>query len=447
MAAFSATLPLTTFVSAATSIAAIATPVAPAALGMLRLSGPLSAKVFPDLIDRPRQAVVKKYRTLEGQLIDQIVAVFYPAQSSFTGEATLELTAHGNPFILGKILADLLARGFVLAQPGEFTRRAFLNGRIDLTQAEAIAELIAAQSDRALTSAHRQLAGELGARLKDFSQELISLIAAVEATIDFPEEDVPAHLPPAQKFEALLTQLSALQRTHRAHTLTFRGARVALVGAPNAGKSSLFNALLNHARALVSPIAGTTRDYLEATLTLEGHLVTLIDTAGLNTAAEKQSLESLGIEKTREQLATADVVVFVYDGTLPAPALPAGLDPQTTLIVANKSDLSGFRGGAHIHASATTPTGVQALRQALIQRLTQLMPGADTLMVSARHAAALEHVLAQISSALELLQKKSEPSLIAHHLHSALHHLGEILGRFDNEQILDSLFNQFCIGK
>lgn len=429
--------------SAATSIVAIATPVAPSALGMLRCSGPLSADIFPGL--SPRTATLKNYLSSSGQFLDQVVAVYFPQNNSFTGEASLEISCHGNPFILQKILEDLLSRGFTLAGPGEFTRRAFVNGKLDLTQAEAIASLISAQSDRALESAHRQLAGELGALMRKFSEELISLIAAVEATIDFPEEDVPSHLPAAQRFTSLITQLTSLQRTHRAHTLTFQGARVVLIGAPNAGKSSLFNSLLEHQRALVSPIAGTTRDYLEARLPLGPHLITLVDTAGLNTSAQEKSIEALGIQKTREQLSTADIILFVYDGT--QPALPAGLDASRTLIIANKSDLPGFEAHSNIPACATSAAGVEALRAALISRLDALMPASDTLMVSARHAQALAEVLSQLSSALSLLDKKSEPSLIAHHLHSALHHLGEILGTFDNERILDSLFNQFCIGK
>ncbi len=433
--------------STPTSICAIATPVAPAALGMIRASGHLCAHIFPGLT--PRVATVRSYTTLAGQFLDQIVAVYFADKKSFTGEASLEITCHGNPFILQKILEDLLARGFTLAQPGEFTRRAFLNGKLDLTQAEAIASLIAAQSDRALESAHRQLAGELGDTLRKFSEQLISLIAAVEATIDFPEEDVPAHLPASEKFNTLITQLSALQRTHRAHTLTFQGARIALIGAPNAGKSSLFNSLLARERALVSPIAGTTRDYLEARLNLGPHLVTLVDTAGLNPATDAQSIEALGIQKTHEQLSTADLILFIFDGTQPAPPLPTSLDASRTLQVANKSDLKNFhaQNSPTLSVSATSGAGLDALRAEIISRLNSLMPAADALMVSSRHAAALTEVLAQISSALSLLEKKAEPSLIAHHLHSALHHLGEILGTFDNEKILDSLFNQFCIGK
>ena len=283
----------------------------------------------------------------------------------------------------------------------------------------------------------------------------------MEATIDFPEEDVPSHLPPQENFTRLIDSLSALRRTQHAHRLTFQGARIALVGAPNAGKSSLFNALVGHDRAIVSPIAGTTRDYISTQLTLGPHLVTLIDTAGYvaapdlsakreasSTDSPQDYLNTLGVEKTKDQLATADLVLFVFDGTLPAPTLPASFDAARTLLIANKSDASGFKKSpAHLSVSATTGAGLDTLRTALVTRLDALMPQADTLMVSARHAAALDEVLSQLTSAHTLLLQKKDPSLIAHHLHSGLHHLGEILGKFDNEQILDSLFSQFCIGK
>lgn len=516
------------------SIAAIATPSAPSALGIIRCSGPLSATIFPDL--KPRVATLKNYYAIssplppcppssrmwgtafvpkpvpqggenkigasaaaprgttipdvDGTLLDQVVATFYEEKKSFTGEASLELTAHGNPFILQKILADLLARGFVLAEPGEFTRRAFMNGRIDLTQAEAIGNLIAARSDRALAAAHRQLAGELGDSIRKFSDELLDLIAQIEATIDFPEEDVPLQLPPAEKLEALTEKLSYLRSTQRAHQLTFEGARVALVGAPNAGKSSLFNVLLGRDRALVSPIAGTTRDYIEAQINLGGHLVTLVDTAGLSEigspspnpmiaanhreniedreAGSHEQIEAAGIKKTKEQLATADIILFVIDGTDPNGFSQITLEqigsrPFAALIVATKCDLPSFqlptippRGIVEyvtpatpviISISAKTENGLDLLREAITVHLNALMPGADTLMVSVRHGLALDECLEQLTLAKGLLVKKSDPTLVAHHCHSALNYLGEILGRFDNEQVLDKLFHQFCIGK
>jgi tRNA modification GTPase len=496
------------------SICAIATPQAPSALGILRCSGPLSSSIFPDL--KPRTATLKNYyalgdkigtapqtphgktsgslvedpgqagrktqalnyganervegrdkKTIEvepkGVLLDQVVATFYEKGKSFTGEDSLELTCHGNPFILQKILADLLARGFVLAEPGEFTRRAFTNGRIDLTQAEAIGSLIAARSERALSAAHRQLAGELGASIAGFSDKLLTLVAQVEATIDFPEEDVPAHLPAIENFSSIIENLTALRSTQRAHHLTFDGARVAIVGSPNAGKSSLFNALLGKDRALVSPIAGTTRDYIEAQTILGGHLVTLIDTAGLNPQAT--SVESMGIEKTRDQLSTADIVVFVIDGASSASQDFKTFDfkPFATLVVAGKSDLPNFclpkfspqnisgyvtpQDPAAIAVSTKTLAGIGKLKAALVEKLQALMPSADTLMVSARHAAALDEALNQLSLARDLLSKSSNAPLIAHHLRAALDYLGEILGKFDNEQVLDKLFGQFCIGK
>ncbi len=433
-----------------TSIAAIATAQAPSALGLIRCSGSLCGEIFPDL--KPRLATLKTYRDRGGLPLDQVVAVFYKQGASFTGEASLELSAHGNPFILQKILDDLLSRGFQLAEPGEFTRRAFLNGRMDLTQAEAVAAVISAHSERALACAQAQLAGELGKRLGRLSEMLLSLVAETEATLSFSEhdEDVPEALPAFERLDNLVEQLETLQRTHKAHRITFEGARVVLAGAPNAGKSSLFNALLASDRAIVSPTAGTTRDYLSSTLTLGPHALTLVDTAGLNPLAERGSIEAQGIARAQEQLAGADVVIFVLDGTQKEPALPANLEKEKTIFVANKADLAGFqtrRGSGALELSCETGAGVAALKAALKERLDALIPETETLMVSARHAAALGECLEQLAMARGLLAKKAEAVFIAHHLRSALDSLGEILGRFDDEKILDRVFSTFCIGK
>jgi tRNA modification GTPase len=430
------------------SIAALATAPGYAALSIIRASGELSGKVFPNL--EPRRASLRPYVNIDGSLIDEVVVVFYEGKASYTGEDSLEITCHGNPLVVKKIVDDLLARGFEMAGPGEFTRRAFTNGKLDLTQAEAVQELIAARSERALEAANRVLAGELGARIHDFSDRLMSVIAQVEAYIDFPEEGLPPEGPLNEKLTTLMAELKKLCATADAHRLTHSGARVAIVGETNAGKSSLFNALLGHDRAIVSQQKGTTRDYLEADMVIEGQIFVLVDTAGLN--ENPDAIESLGIERTRDQLATADIVLWVVDGTAALPARPAEMDEARTLIALNKSDLAGFKipptlRPTPIAVSATTGGGLAELKAALLAALADRLPAADTLTVSARHADALAQASEQLHQAQELIKSSASAELIAHHLRQALNHLGEIVGRFDNEQILDKLFSTFCIGK
>jgi len=438
------------------SIVALSTPAGSSALALIRASGPLCEKIFPKLAQNPRKATLVRYEDVHGGLIDQLVATFFAKGHSFTGEAMLELSAHGSPFIVEKIIEDLLARGFELAAPGEFTRRAFENGKLDLTQAEAIAQLVSARSQNALEAAHRLLAGELGSRMTEASEILLSLIAQVEAYIDFPDEDLPAQSPINDQLGQLKEQLQNLRNTSAQHRLTFSGARIVFAGATNAGKSSLFNAFVGHNRAIVSAQAGTTRDYLEVPLTLGRHAVTLIDTAGLNDSPD--SIEAEGITHSHHQLETADLILYVIDGAAPFQAPPIELESAKTLFIFNKSDADGFKiesvGGIaadssakRFTTSATARTGLDDLRDAIIRHLDKRLGSNDTLMVSARHADSLTHAIDNIELALEKLANADSPEFVAHHLHAALGNLGEILGKFDNERILDKLFGAFCIGK
>lgn len=438
------------------SIVALSTPVGSSALALIRASGPLCEKIFPKLAQNPRKASLVRYEDVHSTLLDQLVATFFAKGYSFTGEAMLELSAHGSPFIVEKIVEDLQARGFELAAPGEFTRRAFENGKLDLTQAEAIAQLVSARSTNALNAAHRLLAGELGGRMKSTSETLLGLIAQVEAYIDFPEEDLPAQSPINDQLGQLRDELTSLRNTQTQHRLTFSGARVVFAGATNAGKSSLFNAFVGHSRAIVSEQAGTTRDYLEVPLALGRHAVTLIDTAGLNETPD--SIEAQGINHSHQQLETADLILYVIDGSGPFQAPPVQLDSSKTIFIFNKADADGFKiesvGGVatgssmkRFATSATERTGLDDLRDAIVHHLDKRIGSNDTLMVSARHADALGHAVENIGLALEKLSTQESPEFVAHHLHAALGNLGEILGKFDNEQILDKLFGAFCIGK
>ena len=447
------------------TIVAAATPTGRSALAVLRLDGPLAASIAVAALNRTtplvaRQSMTAHWHALNGAAIDQVVAVYFAGPRSFTGSDSLELTCHGNPLLIRRLLADCLARGCRAAEPGEFTRRAFLAGKLDLTQAEAVADLIHASSERALASAQRQLAGELGDHVAAWSDRLLLTLAVLEAHIDFPEEDLPPEDPtgPLACLAKIESELSGYARTAR-HDATLReGLRVAVVGAPNAGKSSLLNALTGSARALVSPEPGTTRDYLEAPIAGLPLALTAVDTAGLRSGGN--ALENAGMVRTLEQARAAHFLLLVLDRATPPPTLPpellALLDPRRTLVILNKSDLPAHPAQANfLPALATLPCclldgrDAEALRTRLGEILVEreLAPGAEDLVVSIRHADALLRTAEALKIAQAHLSPPAQTELASARCREALECLGEIVGRIDNERMLDKLFASFCIGK
>jgi tRNA modification GTPase len=447
------------------TIVAAATPAGRSALAIVRVDGPLAATIAQEALRR-RTPLAEKTSTLglwrdpAGEPIDQVVAVLWSAGRSFTGNDSLEITGHGNPLLVRRIVADCLARGARLAEPGEFTRRAYLAGRIDLTQAEAVADLIHASSERALASARRQLAGELGRLVARWTDRTLQVLAELEAHIDFPEEDLPPEDPrgPAARLREIASELSNYARTARHDAALRGGLRVAVVGAPNAGKSSLLNVLSGADRALVSPEAGTTRDYLEAPVAGLPLAVTAIDTAGLR--AGGSALEHLGMARSLEQARGAHVLLVVVDASAEPPALPAELlallDPARTLVVANKADLPAHPAHADFLAafpkvSACLLDGRDAepLRAKLGDFLVarEIAPGAEDLVVGVRHAEAMARAAEALVAAAGHLQAPIQTELAAAQARSGLDALGEIVGRIDNERMLDKLFASFCIGK
>lgn len=449
------------------TIAALATPAGASALALIRVNGPRCRGLASALHARPgttlpeRRSVFGHYRTVDGRELDQLLWVFSPGPRTATGEDTLELTPHGNPLIVQLILADLFARGCRAAEPGEFTRRAFANGRMELTQAEAVMDLIHARSERALAAAQRQLAGGLGRHLGLLVQQLLNVLAQIEAYIDFPDEDLPPEDKQAvlAETENVLRGTKRLLATHRYGELLRGGLKTVLLGAPNVGKSSLLNALTGRDRALVSSEPGTTRDFLEEALHIGPHLLRLIDTAGLNTSPG--AIEQMGIAKTYECLAEADLVLWVADASSPVPSLPAEAQalvrPDNTLLVLNKVDLlpdPPLLGSLipHLYVSARTGAGIGELREAIVARADALAPALaseEQITINARHADALRRAEAGLRSALAGL-RASPPhptELISADLRDALDALGEIAGRVDHERMLDALFATFCIGK
>lgn len=444
------------------TIAALATPAGTAAIAVLRASGPevaaLTRAIFGELPE-PRVARHADYRDGRGELVDDVVFTFFAGPNSYTGEDTLEISSHGNPFIAQRILEDLLARGCRGAEAGEFTKRAFLSGRIDLSQAEAVMDLIHARSERALAAANRQLRGALGRRMDELIALLLNGLAMIEAYIDFPDEDLPAENREAleRQLKELRAKTQRLAATNHYGQILREGIRTVIIGEPNAGKSSLLNRLVGRERALVSPEPGTTRDYIEETVAVGQHALRLVDTAGLN--ATPGALERRGIEKTLEQAGEADLFLWVVDATAdvlaPLPShLRDRLSAANTITVFNKVDLAP---GRQPPANALNPVAVSALRGDGIETLIAALEaraesfrtevGEDWVAINARHADALQRAEAAVEAALAGLRVELSSELVASHLRDALAAYGEIAGRVDNERMLDVLFSSFCIGK
>jgi tRNA modification GTPase len=423
----------------ADTIFAVASGAGQAAIAVMRLSGPASRALLAALCGRvptPRRASFRRLRDREGAELDQAVVVWLPGPGSYTGEDSAELYLHGGRAVLAGVADSLVALGARPAEPGEFTRRAFLNGRMDLTAAEAVHDLVAAETEAQRRQALRQLDGALGALYRAWAERLRLLLAQQEALIDFPDED----LPPEVEAE-VVAELERLRREVTAHLDDGRcgerlreGLVFAVTGRPNVGKSSLVNALAERDVAIVSATPGTTRDALEARVVLGGVPVTLVDTAGLRDATDE--IEAEGVRRARARAEAADLVVGVSETGEP---MAAG-----DVLVANKVDLGGSVPAGAIGVSALTGEGLDVLRDRLAEAARSLTIGSGPPpLTQARHRAALQAAAERLAAALTA----DLPELRAEDLRLALRALGRITGSVGVEDILDTLFARFCIGK
>ena len=447
------------------TIAALATPVGTAALAVVRISGPDSSRIAREIFGRdspPRAARHGDYHNLIGTLMDDVLFTFFQGPHSYTGEDSLEISCHGNPFIAQKILEDLLARGCRSAEPGEFTERAFLNGKMDLSQAEAVMDLIRARSERALAAANGQLRGALGRRMSRLVDGLLGVLARVEAYIDFPEEDLPPEdrAMVTRELERLIVETERLLATSRYGALLRDGIKTVIIGPPNVGKSSLLNRLVGFDRALVSAEPGTTRDFIEERINIGSHSLRVIDTAGINPSPAP--LEKLGMEKSLERAAEADLFLFVFDATQPVPSLPSEflekIRPETSLVVFNKSDLVANATAALVpelaalpvvRVSALTGAGLDELIAAIARGADyfQQDTGDELVAINARQSHALGEARDYLGRAGAKTSGNELTELLASDLRGALNAFGAITGTIDNERMLDQLFSTFCIGK
>jgi tRNA modification GTPase len=437
------------------TIAAIATPLGEGGLAVIRISGPKAFTIADRCFrgkTKPSQAdshtVQYGHIVRDGVTLDEVLVTILRAPRTFTGEDTVEISCHGGLLVTKLILDALLASGARLAQPGEFTRRAFLHGRIDLTQAEAVIDLIQSRTDLALRAANQQLAGNLGARVNALRDSLMLVLAHVEAHIDFPDEDIAPDT--RDKLLGRLhdgrTEIEGLLKTAPEGQILRRGIRVAIIGKPNVGKSSLLNRLLGHDRAIVSPIPGTTRDTIEETANIRGIPVIFVDTAGLRESSDV--IEQEGIRRTRESVEKAELILHVLDQPTSRDE-PQFDQPKLTITILNKSDLpQTFELPGAVKISCATGEGLEELKDR-IKDLIWSGAGTDMtdVMINSRHEETLRRAKSGIDRTIEALQKGLSIELAALDLRIAVNAVGEIVGKTTTEDLLDAIFSQFCIGK
>jgi tRNA modification GTPase len=444
----------------ADTIAAVATAPGAGGVGMLRVSGPLAATIARTLLGRaprPRHAHYTAFRSVAGEVIDRGLLLWFPAPRSYTGEDVLELQAHGSPVVLRVLLARMVELGARHARAGEFSERAFLNGRIDLAQAEAVADLIASGSEAAARAAQRSLDGEFSARVHALTGRVVRLRVWIEAAIDFPEEEIDFLAAPelAAEVEATRADLHGLLRETRRGVRLADGLHAVIVGRPNVGKSSLLNALAASDRAIVTDVAGTTRDVLRESIDLDGIGLTLVDTAGLREAGD--AVEREGIRRAHGELERADLALLVSDDDHAQTDLDLlrALPPRAArIVVHNKIDLAGGHarreersGIVHLWLSARSREGLDGLVAELRRHAGAEEGGLGAFTARARHVAALERASAHFDAAVAALSSARAGELAAEDLRGAQHALGEITGEVSADDLLGEFFSSFCIGK
>jgi tRNA modification GTPase len=444
------------------TIAAIATPPGRGGVGMVRVSGSLVPSIASEVLGNlpePRHAALRVFRDADGQMLDSGLALYFPGPNSFTGEDVLELHGHGGPVVMDMLLARVLSLGARVAQPGEFAQRAFLNDKIDLTQAEAIADLIDSGSSQAARAALRSLQGEFSVAVHSLTEAVTETRMHVEAAIDFPEEEVDflADHVLHKRIAGVIDLCEQITAKAQQGALLREGMTVVIAGRPNAGKSSLLNRLAGYEAAIVTDIPGTTRDVLRERIHIDGMPLHIADTAGLREDADV--VEAEGIRRARNEMNRADRILYVIDATrsLDDESMRAELASLPTKIpvsvVLNKIDLAQAQSRyeqsqpPRLHLSATTGEGIDLLREHLKECMGFQGAGTGTISARRRHLDALDRAYAHLNEAKRQLMEKRAGELMAEELRQAQQCLGEITGEFTPDDLLGRIFTSFCIGK
>jgi len=448
------------------TIVAIATPLGEGGLAVVRLSGPRALSIAEKSFQPVGKSSLKPSNAAthtihygrvarEGKVVDEVLLAVMRAPRTFTREDVVEITCHGGLLPAKLVLDAVLESGARLALPGEFTKRAFLNGRIDLTQAEAVADLIHSRTELALTAANEQLAGKLSQRINQLRDEMLKTLAHIEAHIDFPDEDISPDTREKLmgRLESAIAFMDELLRTANEGQLLRRGIRAAIIGRPNVGKSSLLNQLLGRDRAIVSPIPGTTSDTIEETANIRGLPVVFVDTAGLRESTDTVEME--GVRRSRQTFESAELILHVLDGAEPLTTADqkylAEFAGKKRILIGNKSDLTRRLNlpEPSINVSCVTGEGVEALKDAIKELVWSGEIKAEMLqvMINSRHQEALKRARAATQQTFVALRDNLTLELVAMDLRIAVNAIGEIVGKTATEDLLDSIFSQFCIGK
>lgn len=451
------------------TIVAIATPPGVGAIGVIRISGqqalPIIDAMFPskDLVSQSTHTVHVGLLHVDNKVLDEVVVTLFKSPRSYTGEDVVEISCHGSPFVQRQIVDTIVRFGARLARPGEFTQRAFLKGKLDLTQAEAVADLIASGTEAAQRAALQGLRGGFSAELKQLREQLIQFSSLLELELDFSQEDVTFadRTQLKELLNRLATTTQALLSSFKLGNVIKNGVSVAIVGKPNAGKSTLLNSLLNENRAIVSEIAGTTRDTIEEVINIEGILFRLIDTAGLRANTVDQ-IEQVGIERSYEKMRAADLVLYLFDVADPVEevkqwAKGAAEQGLRFLLVGNKIDLasvplldqhSSQLPVVPLLIAAKDKTNVDALQKAMVQEvLSGQLLHENIVVTNERHYQALLQVALALADTKKGIEEGLASDLVALEIRRCLQYLGEITGEITNEEQLDFIFSKFCIGK
>lgn len=454
------------------TIAAVATPLGLGGIGIVRISGPLSSDIAARLFRPKNESLPFKSHRLhygeivdpdKGQVIDEVLLAFMAKPRSYTGEDVVEINCHGGPLVLKEVLEIVWRSGARAAEPGEFTSRAFINGRMDLTQAEAVVDLIESKSFQALQLATNQLQGTLSKEIHAIREGFVDMLSLLEAAIDFPEEDLDlasSSMLVAQ-VDPLLSRVETLANSYKEGRFYREGVSTIIAGKPNVGKSSLFNALLQEERTIVTPLPGTTRDFVEETVVIDGFPLKVADTAGLRHPADR--IEEEGVRITREKLDQADLILLVIDSSVELDeqdeTLFASLKVGKAVVVLNKMDLPGkvsldkittfIPAERIVPISALYKTGFEKLKAVVVSTLVAQKPSppSSPVVSNLRHKLVLEKIRTLAQSAREGVQKGIPPEFVASDLQTILHHLGEITGETTPEDVLEQIFSRFCIGK